>query len=770
MKRILKVFLTFVITLTLFSTLPPFTANAASYSSDYRYWSQGASSYTNMRNFGCWVVAQSKLIYEANIDRSTSFNPDSYMLWEQNNGHLNSSFNQVNGGYAPQTYAASKGKTLTYLGSTTSSVENKIWDNISKGYFTLIYVKTSKNQDHYVMIANSLSAQNNQLYCYNSYSGYTSAAPSSVASRNYTIYRVYTYTTNSDTTTSPSVTFTRGFAGYSDSITQNNAFLHATVSKPSSYKATKFGIAIRKSGTSTWEKVYSHPPVQDYVGTSTIHLTYDIRDEVGYQLSDGTSYIFQVFAVIDNKDYYSEEMTFTTTSYASVNDIYLVNAPDGFQALRTGPSTSYSKLCNVPNGTYITVTKLATDGLYDWGYTTYNGQTGWVCLYYTTKHTAHSYGEWECVQSATCTANGTKKRACASCGHIEYGTLLSGGHNYSSSFTIDTPASCTTQGSKSKHCAWCDSRIEVTAISPSGHSYGSWQTVTAATCTATGSQKRICANCSHSEHKTTSPSGHNFSSSWTVDKVASCTVSGTKSHHCSNCSAKADITTISSLGHSWSDWKITKQATTDNTGLKTRTCTRSGCSSKETSIIAKLSSDGHSHSFGQWITETAVTCTTNGIQKRVCSKCDEFETLTVSAIGHSYGEWSTETAATCTTNGFQKRTCKNCDHTETNTVPALGHNFTTWKLIDDTSSKYDNVWERICQRCDETETQYNAVKSEPSSGSKPAENVPDSTTNSTSKPDKNTKSDNAATPIIIVCIILIVASIGILIILKTKKN
>ena len=43
------------------------------------------------------------------------------------------------------------------------------------------------------------------------------------------------------------------------------------------------------------------------------------------------------------------------------NAVYLVGAPDGFQALRTGASTSYSKICNVPNGTYITVTKIAND-------------------------------------------------------------------------------------------------------------------------------------------------------------------------------------------------------------------------------------------------------------------------------------------------------------------------------------------------------------------------------------------------------------------------
>ncbi len=44
-----------------------------------------------------------------------------------------------------------------------------------------------------------------------------------------------------------------------------------------------------------------------------------------------------------------------------------------------------------------------------------------------------------------------------------------GSHDYSSDFTVDTPATCTTAGSKSKHCLRCDSTSEVTVIPPTGH-------------------------------------------------------------------------------------------------------------------------------------------------------------------------------------------------------------------------------------------------------------------------------------------------------------
>lgn len=147
----------------IFCTLP-LTVSASSYSSDYRYWSQGASDTANMRSYGCWVVAQAKLLYETGIEQSSSFNPDVYMNWQINNGYLNSGFYQTNGGYAPVAYAEYKGKSLSYLGKTTSSIENTIWSNISNGYYSIICVTISSGGEHYVMIANSLSSQNGILY------------------------------------------------------------------------------------------------------------------------------------------------------------------------------------------------------------------------------------------------------------------------------------------------------------------------------------------------------------------------------------------------------------------------------------------------------------------------------------------------------------------------------------------------------------------------------------------------------------------------------
>ena len=145
-------------------------AQAASYSSDYRYWSQGASDVAKLRQYGCWVVAQAKMIYEANINREASFNPDTYYYWQRDNGYINSGFYQLNGAQSPVAYANQRGKNLEYLGYWNAD-NNQLWFNINAGYYTILKVK---NGGHYVMLDNASSKQHGQLYCYDSWSQRTS--------------------------------------------------------------------------------------------------------------------------------------------------------------------------------------------------------------------------------------------------------------------------------------------------------------------------------------------------------------------------------------------------------------------------------------------------------------------------------------------------------------------------------------------------------------------------------------------------------------------
>lgn len=45
------------------------------------------------------------------------------------------------------------------------------------------------------------------------------------------------------------------------------------------------------------------------------------------------------------------------------------------------------------------------------------------------------------------------------------------------------------------------------------------------------------------------------------------------------------------------------------------------------------------------------------------------------ACEHSYGNWTVVTAATCTKEGIQERICIKCNNKEISSIPALGHNF-----------------------------------------------------------------------------------------------
>lgn len=131
----------------------------SSYPADFRYWSQGQSDDMNMRDAGCWIVAQAKLLYETGVDRSDSFNPDNYFIWQRENGLIYEKIKQTKGEKAPVEYAKQKGKELIYLEDKATN-EAQFWDNINKGYYTIIKVP-----NHYVYLDNEKSKETGQLYC-----------------------------------------------------------------------------------------------------------------------------------------------------------------------------------------------------------------------------------------------------------------------------------------------------------------------------------------------------------------------------------------------------------------------------------------------------------------------------------------------------------------------------------------------------------------------------------------------------------------------------
>lgn len=72
----------------------------------------------------------------------------------------------------------------------------------------------------------------------------------------------------------------------------------------------------------------------------------------------------------------TKKVTYTTGTYKTNVDDYL--------KMRSGAGTSYSSIAFVPDNVTLNVTKVSTAGGYTWGYTSYNGKTGWVALDFCT--------------------------------------------------------------------------------------------------------------------------------------------------------------------------------------------------------------------------------------------------------------------------------------------------------------------------------------------------------------------------------------------------
>lgn len=155
----------------LFLTLGASSVKASSYGGDYRFWSQGGSDYQGMREVGCLITAQAKMLYEANVIRDASFNPDAWYNWLVANGKI-AGGNDLNmrDHAAPAQYAGSVGKQLEYLGKWNAD-DVQLWFNINQGYYTIVHVSgANTGGSHFVLLDNAMSRQTGVLYCYDSFS------------------------------------------------------------------------------------------------------------------------------------------------------------------------------------------------------------------------------------------------------------------------------------------------------------------------------------------------------------------------------------------------------------------------------------------------------------------------------------------------------------------------------------------------------------------------------------------------------------------------
>ena len=80
------------------------------------------------------------------------------------------------------------------------------------------------------------------------------------------------------------------------------------------------------------------------------------------------------------------------------------------------------------------------------------------------------------------------------------------------------------------------------------------------------------------------------------------------------------------------------------------------------------------HTWGEWEVTTKATCTEEGEETRVCSRCQTEETRKTEALGHQFGEWKVVKEPTATEDGYEERVCERCDVKETKVLSATGEN------------------------------------------------------------------------------------------------
>lgn len=140
----------------------------AAYSSDWKSWTQSGSSNSNVKEYGCRVVAFAKIIYESGwADFS---NPDEYFNTGVQNGWFQAGVTE-NGtfGNALSSYISSRGGTCSLireisLNQNATSYTNDIMDYVRNGYYITLSLGGDKLHTAYISPSASVAAGKPVVY------------------------------------------------------------------------------------------------------------------------------------------------------------------------------------------------------------------------------------------------------------------------------------------------------------------------------------------------------------------------------------------------------------------------------------------------------------------------------------------------------------------------------------------------------------------------------------------------------------------------------
>ena len=109
----------------------------------------------------------------------------------------------------------------------------------------------------------------------------------------------------------------------------------------------------------------------------------------------------------------------------------------------------------------------------------------------------------------------------------------------------------------------------------------------------------------------------------------------------------------------------------------------------------------HVHTFGEWASLKAPSCTESGLEERRCS-CGETESREIPALGHDFGEWNVIEKASKTSEGKKQKTCSVCGYVMTATIPSSSQHDSGAVHVFSEEWEYDDErhWHE-CLECDE---------------------------------------------------------------------
>ena len=276
--------------------------------------------------------------------------------------------------------------------------------------------------------------------------------------------------------------------------------------------------------------------------------------------------------------------------------------------------------------------------------------------------------------------------------------------------------SCKEEGEILYTCSVCKgTKIEALAKTDN-HQWGEWTTITKPTCSTKGKEIRTCKVCSKTEERAIPTIPHTIVKE--ADKAATCTENGYEGReYCSVCNTTIkERTIIPATGHQWGAWRTTLAKTCTTDGKEVRVCSK--CSEKEERTIPAT---GHTLKKEEGV---VATCTKDGHEgNTVCEVCGETlkEGKVIPKLGHdwsnengkctrcgeshehSFGEGTTIKELTCTQDGEIDYKCSKCGYIKKEITKATGHEWGEWKTTLAQTCTTDGKEERVCSKCSEKE-------------------------------------------------------------------